>query len=508
MLKEIKQCLFLWLFLLFCADLCAHNHDAPDTSKIPSPIFDENPGLVDLYWKAWHLAWEKVKHQEGIPQTPYMDEGLWDNTIWIWDTEFMVLFCKYAPAIFPGIESLQNFYKVLLDKANTSLRIQHPDNPPFYAWVEYEYYKLTNDKKHLEQLLQNDRYLQRHFQWFEQAKPGDKLHFEHAYIALEKRDLGYKWGGVQSGMDNTPRDYDTQGQMLWVDAAAQQALSALYIFRLAKEIGEKLIAQKYKKRYQTLKQLINTYYWDEADGFYYDILESDTSFVKVKTPASFWVLLAEIPSQEQAERMVAYAADSLHFGGAFPWPTLSRQEPYYSAELGDYWKGAIWLPTAYMGTKALEKYGFYNLANKMAENLVCQMYETYRQYTPHTIWECYSPSLPQPSFRVYGEDVERVREDFCGWSALGPIALFIENILGFYAIDAQRQEVKWNLHHDTRHGIRRLSFGNVVCDIIYDKGEISVDTNEAFVLIVNGKKYKMKRGSNLKKYAPPSNARE
>ncbi|MCL3781057.1 alpha,alpha-trehalase [Prolixibacteraceae bacterium JC049] len=467
-----------------------------DKSLIPSPVFEENEGYVELYWKAWELAWEKVKYQEGIPQSPYMDEGLWDDTIWIWDTEFMVLFCRYAAQEYPGIESLQNFYKVLLDKEATSLRIQHPDNPPFYAWVEYEYYKFSNDKDHLKQLIAKDKYLQRHYNWFENIKPGTKLHFKHAHIALEKREKGYKWGGVQSGMDNTPRDYNTKGKMLWVDAIAQQALSALYISRLAKEIDEKAIAKEYQDRYQQLKDIVNENYWDEEDGFYYDILETDGSFVKVKTPASFWVLLAEIPSKKQAKRMAEYAFDPKHFGGDFPWPTLSKQEPYFNKELGDYWKGAIWLPTAYMATKSLEKYGLNQLANQLSESLLNHMYKTYKQYTPHTIWECYSPSKPTPSFRVFGEETERVREDFCGWSALGPISIFIENVLGFYNVDAQKNEVHWNLHHKKRHGIKGLRFGKVKADIVYANGEINVQSNEAFHLHVNGKKYKVHKGEN------------
>ena len=108
---------------------------------LPQPVFSENPHFVDLYWKTWELAWGRVKYQEGVFQSPYMDENLWDDTIWIWDTEFMVLFCRYAPDIFPGIESLDNFYESILNKKSSSLRIQHPDNPPFYSWVEYEYYK-------------------------------------------------------------------------------------------------------------------------------------------------------------------------------------------------------------------------------------------------------------------------------------------------------------------------------------------------------------------------------
>ena len=105
-------------------------------SLLPSPIYDEDPGYFKLYEVAWKHAYEHIKYQPGLVQPLYMDEGLWDDTIWIWDTEFMVLFCKYAPDVFPGIQSLNNFYSTMLESKASSLQIQHPDNPPFFAWVE------------------------------------------------------------------------------------------------------------------------------------------------------------------------------------------------------------------------------------------------------------------------------------------------------------------------------------------------------------------------------------
>ena len=29
---------------------------ALDTTRLPQPVFAENPGFVELYWKAWNLA--------------------------------------------------------------------------------------------------------------------------------------------------------------------------------------------------------------------------------------------------------------------------------------------------------------------------------------------------------------------------------------------------------------------------------------------------------------------
>jgi len=46
------------------------------------------------------------------------------------------------------------------------LRIHISDNPPLFAWAEYSYALMTGDKKHLEDLLLNKRYLQKHFDFF------------------------------------------------------------------------------------------------------------------------------------------------------------------------------------------------------------------------------------------------------------------------------------------------------------------------------------------------------
>lgn len=71
---------------------------------VPIPVYEKEPGYVELYWKAWELAQKKIKTQPNLPQSPYMDEALKDHTIWIWDTTFMVLFCKYAPDVCPALK--------------------------------------------------------------------------------------------------------------------------------------------------------------------------------------------------------------------------------------------------------------------------------------------------------------------------------------------------------------------------------------------------------------------
>lgn len=478
-----------------------------DRALIPQPVFDAEPGYVELYWKAWEQAYAHVKWQKGLVQPLYMDEGLWDDTIWIWDSEFMVMFCKYAPKLFPGIQTLDNFYYTMLEDSGSSLRIQHPDNPPFFAWVENDYYKITGDRDHIRELLLDKKFPQRYWDLFPTLSPERKLQFDHYPIALKYKGIGYEWNGISSGMDNTPRTRAGKG-MLWVDAISQQSLSALYISRLAKVAGDGATAREFEKKWKELRGIVNKYYWDDSDGCYYDIvpaLSGETASVAdvqaspsawrttgILTPASFWPMLAEIPSKAQARRMTEFALRPDKLGGEVPWVTVSRDDPDFDANDGWYWRGSMWLPTAYMGIKALEKYGFQEAADTTAEKVLSWMLRTYCDYEPHTIWECYSPTAPTPS----SNHGKRVRPDFCGWSALGPISLFIENVLGFHDIDASSRTVRWDIRHDCRLGLNNLTFGDTTTDLLYDPAAstVTIRSNKPYCLILNGKSHRIRAG--------------
>ena len=478
-----------------------------DRALIPQPVFDAEPGYVELYWKAWEQAYAHVKWQKGLVQPLYMDEGLWDDTIWIWDSEFMVMFCKYAPKLFPGIQTLDNFYYTMLEDSGSSLRIQHPDNPPFFAWVENDYYKITGDRDHIRELLLDKKFLQRYWDLFPTLSPERKLQLDHYPIALKYKGIGYEWSGISSGMDNTPRTRAGKG-MLWVDAISQQALSALYISRLAKVAGDGATARDFEKKWKKLRGIVNKYYWDDSDGCYYDIVPApsgETASVAdvqaspsawrttgILTPASFWPMLAEIPSKAQARRMTEFALRPDKLGGEVPWVTVSRDDPDFDANDGWYWRGAMWLPTAYMGIKALEKYDFMEAADTTAEKVLSWMLRTYCDYEPHTIWECYSPTAPTPS----SNHGKRVRPNFCGWSAIGPISLFIENVLGFHDIDASSRTVHWDIRHDCRHGLNNLTFGDTTTELLYDPAAstVTIRSNKPYCLILNGKSHRIRAG--------------
>jgi neutral trehalase len=177
---------------------------------------------------------------------------------------------------------------------------------------------------------------------------------------------GYKWEGGRSGMDNTPRGRTGEhavGQrpnnpdMLWIDAICQQALSAKMISKLFTIIDDKESVDAWNKKYEEKKDIVNEFYWDKADGFYYDIDNNTHDFYKIMSIASYWTLISEIAPEERADELVKKLTDPEIFSGFTSFLSLSRKDNDYSPK-GRYWRGSVWLPTAYMTLKGLVKYGY------------------------------------------------------------------------------------------------------------------------------------------------------
>ncbi len=501
------------------------NFTSADWQKhLPRPVCEEHPEYAAFYDKAWDLAHDHVRDIPGMPQNPYMDEAMCDTQVWIWDTCFMTLFCKFAQEVFPGVETFKNFYSVLHEGkllpivvptedeprwtgatpgVPVNIKVHIPDNPPLFAWGEYENALFHGDKEYLNELLYKKKSLQKHYEWFENLTekktfPGVLLHNN-----IISETYGYKWEGGCSGMDNTPRgrteipsrERPNNPDMYWVDAICQQALSARSIARLFALVGDHENEKVWLKKFEEKQKIVNDLYWDEEDGFYYDIDCNDHRFYKVVTTASFWALTAGIASDEQAQKLAKYARDPETLGGELPLLSLARNDGDYSPT-GKYWRGSMWLPTAYAALKGLAEYGLLKETHEAGLKIFDYMLKTYQSYEPHTVWECYAPEGYRPATNT--DDKTICRPDFCGWSALGPISVYLEYVLGFHTVNAFERVVKW-AKPDTfkgKIGVKNLHFGDVVTDIVGDEKTCSVSSNAPYTLEINGKTFEIKAGEN------------
>ncbi|OGH56668.1 MAG: hypothetical protein A3G34_05135 [Candidatus Lindowbacteria bacterium RIFCSPLOWO2_12_FULL_62_27] len=438
----------------------------PYRDFLPEPMLPAHPEWIDLYWEAWRMAWEKISF--GTPENglaaAYMDEGF-NEQIYQWDSVFMCLFARYGLRLFPVMPTLDNFYgkqrengyiqRCYSESDGREVQTPTPDdpgvNPPLFAWVEWEYYAFTGDRSRLLRVFPK---LEKYFLWLEdnaRAPEGRGLYYQ--------TDLG-------SGMDNTPRGDVTRSA--WSDMSIQQALAAGYLARMAAVLGDREKEAFWRREHADLKDRINELLWDEADGFYYDLLRSGEKS-HVKHIGAFWAMLASVADGQRTARLVDHLKNPAEFYRPHLFPTLAASEKTYAAA-GHYWRGSVWAPTNYMVIQGLERRGYGDLAREAAENHVRHMAQVYadppadehriapeeRRDAYRTIWECYSPERPAPATRW--DNTFYSRQDFVGWSGLGPIAMLIENILGFEVRGAENILV-WTLTRSDTHGIRRLPVG-------------------------------------------------
>lgn len=448
-------------------------------AKLPMPVLPAHPDWVELYYAAWkfmHANITKGNTTNGFVPL-YIDEGFNEN-IYQWDSCFMTLYAVYGIPEYPAMPTLDNFYNhqkadgyiCRCYNENTGKATgSHDINPPLFAWAEWRYYRLTGDASRLPRVLP---VLDKYYQW------------------VKNNCRGPNWGGLYyitdlgSGMDNSPREAFVR-RGAWVDLSAQQALAALCISRLAKASGQPALASlasRYDDEFEAVKSNVNALLWDADAGTYYDRTESG-ALHKRNTIASFWTMLAQIASPEQAGAMISkHLRNPAEFYRAHLFPTLAANDPDYDG-YGHYWRGGVWAPTDFAVIKGIERFDD-RFAYEAASNHIANMAKVYTSFDPDT-YRFRMPSLSEPNIPRNGDGVRQIwelyapdhsapgtrwdalllpRQKFCGWSGVGPVALLIENVLGFDA-DGANGTLTWRLHMAEKHGIERLKFGGVTVSI-------------------------------------------
>lgn len=457
-------------------------------NDLPSPILTDDTALVSMYWKCWQIAFQHLrKVRTGSPfVSDYIDEAFNDN-IFQWDTIFMIMFARYAHSIFPAVQSLDNFYcrqhesgyicREISEKTGEDFVYQgrkNTINPPLFSWAEVESFALTGDRSRFRTVLP---VLEKYVEWLDRdgdPDSADGLHWEQFGRRASASPHHLFWNtGLGSGMDNTPR-----GGNGWVDMSCQMVIQYKNLALLCNDLDLKDRAAEYRTKARDIANRINRWCWNEHDGFYYDV-DKDGNQVKWKTSGTFWPLLAGVANEEQAKRLIAHLRDSTMFWRPVVFPTLAADEKGYDS-LGGYWLGGVWAPTNYMIIKGLERYGYEDFAAEATVRYLHAMALVYNE--TGTVWENYAPESYTPGKPAKG--------DFVGWSGCGPIALLIENVLGFRC-DGAGNRLTWYLRRTDRHGIERLRFGTITASVIYNPPDsthveptVTVVSNQPFEMAI------------------------
>ena len=443
--------------------------------------------FVDIYDKTWAWiqdCWNEGNEEGAIEGKCFCYPG--SSVIKQFDAILSSFFLVYSNRIFQASPSLDVFYGRQEPSgairsaynAASGLPVVGADNPeglslPLFPWAEFNLYHKSGNKKRIKEVLP---VLYRYTEWLDTvAKQPNGLY----RVPLAATETG-----------NAPRE----GTAYPVDFNACMAVNALYISALADILNDKEVSFQYKRRYFSLKTRINSLMWDNEDGFYYDIGE-DEQRIKVKTLAGYWPLLAEIPNDEKAERIIEKLQDPRFFGSPHPFPSVAVSESAFN-ESGCGFRGSVFPHLTFMVIKGLERYQRWDLARECAIRHLYFILDSMNLDGNHhkgNLWEAYLPLREGPA-------VQEGRQEFplpqyLAYDALSTICLTIENIVGLL-ISLPRKTVDWIIPNLEIMGIENLSLKKNMITILSNKSgrgwEIHMESEKLYYFTINilGKKKK------------------
>ncbi|GJM32065.1 MAG: lipoprotein [Saprospiraceae bacterium] len=324
----------------------------------------------------WRSPAGFLKYQGLFPSYNYE----WFNGFWSWDS------WKHAVAVAhfdtdlaqDQILAMYDFQDSLGMIADCVYRDNTIENhnwrdskPPLSAWAIWEVYKESSDKDFLRVLFPK---AEKYHQWWYDFRDHDQNGLCE-YGSTDGSLIAAKW---ESGMDNAVRFDETsivQNNAFSasmnresVDLNAYLFAEKQYLAKIAEALGETEKCGKYKQEAAILKTQIQTIFYDEETGWFYDIDLDDKEQFKVFGAEGWIPLWAGAATQEQAERIRETMTDTTKFATYIPFPTLAADHPKFQPD-GGYWRGPVWLDQAYFAIKGLKNYGFDEDALRFSNHL-------------------------------------------------------------------------------------------------------------------------------------------
>lgn len=423
---------------------------------LPEPFWAGHESALSCYWKVWELAFRNLK----LPNpangfvSPYIDTAF-NGNLFLWDSAFILMFCRYASRAFNFQQTLDNFYCKQHPDGFICREIRQSDGsdcfkrfdppatgPEVLPWAEWEYYQNFGDRERLAHVFPA---LLAYHQWMRHYRTW--------------QDGTYWATGWACGMDNQPRlsihrgvnaadgpvEWWDHDHMTWIDATFQAMFSAQILARMADVLDlEESVALN--QEWKMLAETANRTLWNEEIGFYVDRF-ADGTLSTVKTIGAFWSLLAGGIPQDRFERMMNYMNDPHTFNRPHRVPTLSADHPDYNPA-GGYWRGSVWAPTNYMVLRGLTANGMHDLAHEIGLNHHEQVVRVFEQ--TGTLWENYAPEKPDRGSTSAPE--------FVGWTGLPPTAVLFEYVFGLRP-DVPMNRITWDVRLLEEFGVRQYPFG-------------------------------------------------
>ena len=334
-------------------------------------------GKDSLLCQAMHavLAWNTIYEPNAkgviVPVSRLWSSGWNGWVLFEWDTYFSAAMLAldnkdlaYANALALTKEITKSGF--VPNYASQKGATEDRSQPPVGTLVIKEIYKKYNEKWFLEEtydeLLSWNR-------WWERKRDvngylcwGSDLYEETPENVELLSVSGTKEAAMwESGLDNSPMyeeaSFDSINRRLML---ADVGLMSLYISdcqnlaEIAALLGKPADEKELLKRAEKYKTSLETL-WDDKFGMYLnkDLVTGELKYTL--SPTSFYPLLAKVPDQERARRMMdAHFFNPEEFWGEWILPSVAKNNHFFESQ--NYWRGRIWGPMNFLVYLGLRNY--------------------------------------------------------------------------------------------------------------------------------------------------------
>ncbi|HLJ86171.1 MAG TPA: trehalase family glycosidase [Candidatus Angelobacter sp.] len=329
---------------------------------------------------AWNTIYEP-KYQRMVSTVGRLwDEEYGGYALFGWDNFFLA----YMSSLYSRDLAFANFIEHLRsmteegfipndDRGNGTKSWDH-SQPPVGSIMLKEIYKKYPERWLLEasfnDLLTWNRW------WIKARKNGELLSYgsDLAKNPYGQQDIHTRTtAGYESGMDDSPMyenvPFNPQKNMLELQDVG---LNSLYVAdcsalaEIADLIGRKAEAAELRSRAQEIGAAMQSLLWADTKSLFLN-RRTDTGERSARiSPTMFYPLLARLPSEQGAERMVnEHFSNDSEFHGDFMLPSISRSDPAFPRQR--YWKGSVWPPLNFLVYLGLRNYGFPATRKELAD---------------------------------------------------------------------------------------------------------------------------------------------
>jgi hypothetical protein len=173
-------------------------------------------------------------------------------------------------------------------------------------------------------------------------------------------------------------EFTEQFRLKGIDASVFRYRMVKWLYKVAEEIQEKAMANRFQAEAEVILDTIRKKMWDEKAGLFMDLDPDNRRKTNVKAAVGFYPLATDIPNQKQVDRMLDTLSDREEFWTKFPVPSIAMSDSTFDAtgrwkgtRKGCPWNGRVW---PMINTHILEGLTYWaERGNKRAQKLAVEL---------------------------------------------------------------------------------------------------------------------------------------